>query len=151
MLLHDFLRRKAAIVNKAKAELDNLLTEISDPKTKAIVEDWEPGDPITDEYPQGDQKTDEQKLAAVPGAVDHSILSGSIPGAPKKEEATEQHMGEVIHTNVADIKAAAEGLAGKEPEGDANIDHTQADAGAETNHRPEGQPQQEPASGNPPA
>lgn len=54
MLLHDFLRRKAAILAKSKAEVDNLLTEISDPRARETVDDWEPGDPITDEYPQTD-------------------------------------------------------------------------------------------------
>lgn len=59
MLLHDYLRKKSAILTKAKAEVDNLLTEITDPKTKELVDDWEPGDPITDLYPQTDQKGDE--------------------------------------------------------------------------------------------
>jgi hypothetical protein len=59
MLLHDYLRLKSAILTKAKAEVDNLLKDITDPKTKELVDDWEPGDHITDLYPQVDQKTDE--------------------------------------------------------------------------------------------
>lgn len=66
MLLHDYLRKKSAIISKAQAEVKTLLTEITDPKTKELVDDWEPGDPITDLYPQFDQKTDEPAKEEVP-------------------------------------------------------------------------------------
>lgn len=59
MLLHDYLKLKAAILTKAKADIDNLLTEIADPKMKEAVDDWDLGDPITDNYPQVDQEKKE--------------------------------------------------------------------------------------------
>lgn len=66
MLLHDYLRRMADIHKRANAEIETLVSEITDPKMKAKVLDWEPGDPITDNYPQVDQKTDEVANEAVP-------------------------------------------------------------------------------------
>lgn len=141
MLLHDFLRRKAAILTKAKADVDNLLTEITDPKTKEAVDDWEPGDPITDEYPQVDQK-------ATPDVEKFWEKAHTDPAAAKKE--VDGHMGEVPKTKLPDVvgqtPAGAETATGIETTG-----QNQADASAQLNHQPEGQPQQQPASGNPPA
>lgn len=143
MLPHHYLRRIADIHKRYKAEVDNLLGEITDPAMKAKILDWEPGDPITDEYPQVDQNAADEKLADIPGAHEHSILSGSILGEPKKDAASDQHLGEVIHTNAAEVKAVIESseITGNNP----------ADASAQLNHQPQGQPQQQPASGNPPA
>lgn len=56
MLLHNYLQLKSAIYTKAKAEVDTLLAGITDPKMKEAVDDWDFGDPITDAYPQVDQK-----------------------------------------------------------------------------------------------
>lgn len=83
MLPHHYVQRKADILAKAKTELDNLLTEIDNPTIKAFVEDWEPGDPIVDEYPQVDQKKDEPEA---------------------------QHAGETIHTDIDMVTAAAQKL-----------------------------------------
>lgn len=55
MLLHHYLQLKSAILTKAKAEIDNLEKEITDPAMHEAFEDWELGDPITDEYAQEDQ------------------------------------------------------------------------------------------------
>lgn len=73
MLLHDYLRRKDAILTKAKIDLDNLLTEIADVPTRKTVEAWEPGDPIPDSY---DAKKPEEAATATMGAVD-DISQGS--------------------------------------------------------------------------
>lgn len=56
MLLHNYLQLKSAIYTKAKAEVHTLLAGITDPKMKEAVDDWDFGDPITDVYPQVDQK-----------------------------------------------------------------------------------------------
>lgn len=96
MLLHDFLRRKATIIAKAKAEIDNLLTEISDPKTKEAVDDWEPGDPITDEYAQVDQQPKKEGVEAVDAKASQGDMRSFVSdthledhGGAKKEGAGE--------------------------------------------------------------
>jgi hypothetical protein len=132
MLLHDFLRRKAAILAKAKADVDNLLTEISDPKTRAVVDDWEPGDPITDEYPQGDQKKEDAVKTEVVEATTHVIPEGVIGGLAPVNTGQSENAGPATATT-------------------ETIGQNQADVGAQLNHQPEGQPQQQPASGNAPA
>jgi hypothetical protein len=150
MLLHDFLRRKAAILAKAEAEVENLLTDIGDPKTRAAVDDWEPGDPITDEYPQVDQNTGK------PDVEKFWEKAHTDPDSARKE--AEGHTGEVLKTNLAETggQAASQALEGAVPikpgsESAETIGQSQEAASAQLNHQPEGQPQQEPASGNAPA
>lgn len=101
MLLHNYLQRKSDIISKAKAEIHNLMTEITDPKIKAAVDDWQPGDPIVDNYPQVDEKKEQADAGGNAGAVeakanpveDKKVADGktdaAIPGAtnePAKEQ-----------------------------------------------------------------
>lgn len=83
MLLHDYLKLKAAILTKAKADIDNLLTEIADPNMKEAVDDWDLGDPITDNYPQVDQ---EKEAEASDGTFHGPKASTSEVGGPHNPE-----------------------------------------------------------------
>lgn len=70
MLLHNYLQLKSAILTKAKADIDALLEEITDPKMKEAVNDWEPGDKITDNYPQKDEKAEDKAPAETKATAD---------------------------------------------------------------------------------
>jgi hypothetical protein len=143
MLLHDFLRRKAAILTKAKAEVENLLTEIGDPKTRAAVDDWKPGDPITDEYPQVDQKSGSDDV--------HQFWekAHTDPAAARKE--AEGHTGEVLKTSLTEVTGKTSDDIIADSATSETTGQDQVDERAQLNHQPEGQPQQQPASGNAPA
>jgi hypothetical protein len=143
MLLHDFLRRKAAILAKAKAEVENLLTEIGDPKTRAAVDDWEPGDPITDEYPQVDQKSGSDD-------VHHFWEKAHTDPAAARKEA-EGNTGEALKTSLTEVTGKTSGDIIADSATAETTGQDQVDERAQLNHQPEGQPQQQPASGNAPA
>lgn len=85
MLLHHYLQQLADIFAHANRQRTALLAEISDPKIRAAVDDWEPGDPIPSDYPQQEAKpadapdteaSDEPKAS---GADTQAGLSGNSP------------------------------------------------------------------------
>lgn len=102
MLLHNYLQRKSDIISKAKAEIANLLTDITDPKMKALVDEWEPGDPITDNYPQVDEDKEQADAGGNAGAVEAKIepiedkkeaegkTDAAIPGATNEPAKAQQ-------------------------------------------------------------
>jgi hypothetical protein len=126
MLLHNYLQLKSAILTKAKAEVDNLLKDITDPEMKEAVDDWDLGDPITDLYPQVDQKKDEPVAEVKPDGSVHTLDTDAKEGPDLKPPIPAV---ELTGQNAGDVNSA----------------------GAQLNHQPDGQLQQEPAGGNPPA
>lgn len=100
MLLHNYLQRKSGILAKAKAEVNDLLTEITDPKMKSAVDGWKPGDPITYNYPQVDEKKEQADAGGNAGAAkanpveDKKVAEGktdaAIPGATNEPAKAQQ-------------------------------------------------------------
>lgn len=86
MLLHNYLQQKAGILAEAQAKINSLLSGISDPKMKEAVEGWKLGDPITDNYPQVDQKKEEPTKAedthGEPQVIPESAIASLAPIDP---------------------------------------------------------------------
>lgn len=122
MLLHHYLQRKSDIIAHAKKELESLMSEIHDPKIRAEVEDWEPGDPITRNYPRTEPQHAEVKDAQPP-------TDGTV-GKDTKDSV-------VSDTSVSDIH-----VADQEPAIAASAGTTQPIDTAET--APPDQPAQSP-------
>lgn len=93
MLLHNYLQLKSAIYTKAKAEVDALLAGITDPKMKESVDDWDFGDPITDVYPQVDQKKEVEMAIEAESVVKVEPPVVTIPPVvePVKPEENTNH------------------------------------------------------------
>lgn len=127
MLLHDYLRRMSVMYKQYQIGVVALLSEITDPATRQKVQEWHPGDPITDLYPLVDEKTDkgESKAAEAPGLDKSSVVSETHLedyGAAKAEGIPAPIAPEpVIPLTVPEPAAQAAGEAGNSED---NTNHT---------------------------